>query len=72
MEWTNIILALENFPKTLDDFKQKYGDWDSVEGFWVTSAAKCERRGLFALNENVYIAETEVDGWVRETENCPL
>ena len=56
------------FPKTLDDFKQTYGDWDTEQGFWVTSAAKCERRGLFSLNENVYVAETEVDGWIRETE----
>jgi hypothetical protein len=56
------------FPKTLTDFKAKYGTWNMEEAFWVNSAAKCERRGLLTLNENVYIAETELNGWVRETE----
>ena len=34
----------------------------------MTSAAKCERRGLLTLNENVYIAETRIDDVIRETE----
>ena len=57
-----------NFPTTLDDFKDKYGDWNMDEAFWVNSAAKCERRGLLTLNENVYIAETRIDDIIRETE----
>jgi hypothetical protein len=57
------------FPLTLDGFKQVYGDYDPEKGVVVDSIAKCGDRNLIP-NEGagVYVAETIVDGPVRETE----
>jgi hypothetical protein len=59
----------KGFPLTLEGFKATYGDYDSATGVVVDSIAKCGDRNLIPNEEaGVYVAETIVDGPVRETE----
>ena len=58
-----------DFPKTLDGFKQAILNYDSVGSSTIDSIAKCgERRLIVDEDAGVYVAETLVDGVLRETE----
>ncbi len=57
------------YPLTLDGFFQTFVDYRDMEGEIVDSAAKCGDRNLILDSATqVYVAETLVDGAVRETE----
>lgn len=56
------------FPSTLEGFQQIYGAYDSGSGTIVDSIAKCGDRRLIAASVDVYIAESLMEGTVRETE----
>ena len=57
------------FPATLGDFVAKYGDYEPWDYTDVDSIAKCDiRRLLPDLEQQVWVAQTLVDGQVRETE----
>jgi hypothetical protein len=56
-------------PVTLDGFKATFGDHEAIDGEVVDSDAKCTDRRLRANHgDQVFVAETLVDGVVRETE----
>ena len=58
-----------DFPLTLEGFRSKYGEIDMTNGVVVDSMAKCGDRNLATdATAGVYVAETLVDGIVRETE----
>lgn len=56
------------FPLTLNDFQAQYGTFTSDDGTIIDSIAKCGDRNLLSVGTNVYVAESLVDGVVRETE----
>ncbi len=57
------------FPRTLDGFREAVFDFRPVESDDVDSLAKCGTRRLTTNDaEGVYVAETIIDGEVRETE----
>jgi len=59
----------KGFPTTLEGFETVYGSYSSENGTIVDSVAKCGDRNLIVnASAGVYVAETLVDGVVRETE----
>ena len=59
----------QEFPMTLDGFKEAVFDFTDRPATTVESIAKCGPRRIKAdFDEGVFIAETMVDGVVRETE----
>lgn len=56
------------FPVSLTAFQEQFGAYDSSSGSIVDSIAKCGDRRLIHPSSNVYVAESLVDGNVRETE----
>jgi hypothetical protein len=57
------------FPLTLDDFRELVFDYQSEEAQNLESIAKCgTRRLIIDEDSGVYVAETYIDGIVRETE----
>lgn len=58
----------KGFPLTLEDFHIRYGSYTSTAGITIDSIAKCNERKIITPYPNVYIAESLVDGVVRETE----
>ena len=58
----------KKFPLTLDGFKETYGDFQSSDGAVVDSIAKCADRNIIVSSNDVLIAESLMDGVVRETE----
>ena len=58
----------KGFPLTLTDFQLLYGDYESMPGVSNDSIAKCNVRNLITPYPDVFIAESVVDGVVRETE----
>ena len=57
------------YPLTLEGFYLTFLDYRGIEGEIVDSAAKCGDRNLILDSRSqVYVAETLVDGAVRETE----
>jgi hypothetical protein len=53
---------------TIDGFKAHYIDYQSEDGSTIDSIAKCGDRRLLEPGSGVYIAESIVDGPIRETE----
>ncbi len=57
------------FPATLDEFRATIFDYTSTPGTLLQSEPKVGSRLLFeSLEERIFVAETRVDGEVRETE----
>ena len=56
------------FPLTLDGFKETYGDFSSSDGTVIDSIAKCADRNIIVASSDVLVAESLMDGVVRETE----
>ena len=57
------------FPLTLDDFRELIFDYQSQEAQNLESIAKCgTRRLIIDEDSGTYVAETYIDGTVRETE----
>ncbi len=56
------------FPTTLEGLQEVYGAYNSAQGTIVDSIAKCGDRNLLTVGTDVFVAESLVDGVVRETE----
>jgi hypothetical protein len=59
----------KGFPLTIEGFQSVYGTYSSDDGSTINSIAKCGDRRLITLpDQGVYVAESIVDGPIRETE----